>query len=255
MCSPIVRANNSFQQITRRLQNGCQNDDDCNNGKCHGYVPPGPNGNDPSVEFGECRCKDGWEGSDCTTERCGDVDSCGKHGKCRHDECECDDGWTGDDCDDEIEYTVKLVVAKVDTKTRGGAGCEDDLKDFFDDLDDADDDDKDKLSTVTVIRVPTQCGDGKTLHDRSFIDLRRRHLKKDKDDDDDEKTILIGVVLVDSSTRKVKSDACIQNLKDAADDLSDKNKAKKLEDMDGKVVVIEAGDECSSTNARAFLDD
>jgi hypothetical protein len=149
---------------------------------------------------------------------------------------------------------VKLVVAKIDTKTRSGSGCEDDLDDFFDDLDDADDDDKNKLSTVTVIRVPTQCGDGKTLHERSIIDRRHRHLKKDKDDDD-EKTILIYVVLVDSSTRKVKSDACILNLKDAAYDLSDKKSAKKLEDMEGKVVVIEAGDECSSANARSFLDD
>ena len=137
-------------------------------------------------------------------------------------------------------------------REQGGAGCEDDLKDFFDDLDDADDDDKDKLSTVTVIRVPTQCGDGKTLAERSFIDRRRRHLKKDKDDDDEE-TIVVGVVLVDSSTRGISSDGCIENLKDAADDLSDKKKAKDLEKLDGKVVFIEAGDKCSSADARAFL--
>jgi len=147
---------------------------------------------------------------------------------------------------------VKLVVAKIDGKTRGGAGCEDDLDELFQKVDDADDGDKDDLADVTVIRVPTQCGDGKTLAERSFIDRRRRHLKKDKDDDDEE-TIVVGVVLVDSSTRGISSDGCIQNLKDAADDLSDKKKAKDLEKLDGKVVFIEAGDKCSSADARAFL--
>ena len=149
---------------------------------------------------------------------------------------------------------MKLVVAKIDTKTRGGAGCEDDLDKLFEEVDDADDGDKDDLADVTVIRVPTQCGDGKTLAERSFIDRRRRHLGGGKDkDDDDEETIVVGVVLVDSSTRGISSDGCIQNLKDAADDLSDKKKAKELEKMDGKVVFIEAGDECSSADARAFL--
>ena len=145
---------------------------------------------------------------------------------------------------------MKLVVAKIDTKTRGGSGCEDDLKKFFDEVDDADKDDKDDLADVTVVRVPTQCGDGKTLQERSIIDRRHRHLDSG---DDDEETIVIGVVLVDSSTRGISADGCIENLKAAADDLSDKKKAKDLDKMDGKVVFIEAGDKCSSANARAFL--
>ncbi len=126
------------------------------------------------------------------------------------------------------------------------------MDDFFDKIDDAGDDKKDDLPTVSVIRVPTQCGDGKTLHDRMIIDCRHWHLKKGKDDD--VKTILIGVVLVDSSTRGVSSDTCLENLQEVANDLSDKASAKKLEDMDGKVVYIKAGNECYSNNARSFLE-
>ncbi len=147
---------------------------------------------------------------------------------------------------------MKLVVAKIDTKTRGGSGCEDDLDDFFKKVDDADEDDKDDLATVTVIRVPTQCGDGETLQERSIIGSRRRHLKKDKDDDSEE-TVLMYVVLVDSSTRGVSSDGCIENLKAAADDLSDKMNAKKADDYDGEIVYIEAGEGCSSADAQEKL--
>ena len=226
-------------QTTRRLQDGggpCQNDAGCNrNGKCQGIV----NGQ------GTCRCKDGWEGLQCNEERCGDVTSCGKHGKCRHDECDCDTGYKGDDCDDEIDYEVKLVVAQIDAKTRRNGGCTDDLEDFFDELDDEDNDDKLDYPTLTIVPVPTTCGDGKSLHERFFTDDRRRHLKG-KSNDDDEKAVLVGVVFVNSSTRSVSNAKCLENLKAEAERLQDKLKPKQLEDLDGKVVYYEATDACDT---------
>jgi len=228
---------------SRRLQpdggGPCGDDGDCNNnGKCNGVtlIPP---------KQGTCRCKDGWMGLQCETQACGDVVSCGKHGKCHHDECKCDDGWKGDKCDDEIEYEVKLVVATIDSKTRRNSGCTADLNSFFDDLDGKNNDAKLKLDSVTIVPVPTKCGDGKSLQDRSIMDdRRRRHLKGKKDDD--KEAILIGVILVNSSTRSVSKDACLADLKNEANRIQDQLKTKQLEDLDGTVVYIEADDECDT---------
>ncbi len=119
-------------------------------------------------------------------------------------------------------------------------------------INDTGDDKKYDLPTVSVVRVPTQCGNGEKMHNRMIIDCRCRHLKKGKDDD--VKTILIAVVLVDSSTSGVSFDTCLENLEEAANDLSDKASTNKLEDMDGKVVYIKAGYECYSNDARSFLE-
>lgn len=169
--------------------------------------------------------------------------TCGRHGKCHHGKCKCDDGYTDDFCDDKIDYEIKLVVAKIDTKTRGNAGCRADLDDFFDELDDKDNSDKLKLSSVTVVPVPTKCGDGKSLQERLIIDDRRRRQLKGKKDDDKE-AILIGVVLVNSSTRGVSNEACLEKLEEEADRIQDHLKPKQLKDLDGTVVFIEANDAC-----------
>ena len=240
--------------MVRRLDGGqCLFDENCNarNGECRGSDPSDP----ANPVFGECKCKDGWDGDFCEDERCGDVTSCGKHGKCRHDECDCDEGYTGDDCDDEIDYEVRLIVfTNIDSKTRGNTGCQEDVKKKIKDLDDEDDDDLLDLSAVTVVDVSTGCGDGETLDNRSIIDRHRRHLDSSGSDDDDEEPIVIGVVLVKSSTRGASDDDCLEKLKDAADELSDDLKAKRLKELDGKVVYIEADDECDGDNTKRILE-
>lgn len=193
------------------------------------------------------RLNNGTGGGACVVDA-----TCGKHGKCHHGKCKCDEGYTDKFCDDKIDYEIKLVVAKIDTKTRNSAGCEKDIDKLLDDLEDEDNKDKLKLNTVTVLEVPTECGDGKSLDEKSIIgDRRLRLLKKD----DKKEAIVVGVVLVDSSTRSVNDEDCMINLDKVADHLSKHLKPKELEKLDGSVVYVEADEDCDEASVERILKD
>lgn len=229
-------------EVARSLRAGiCDEDADCNHGFCQGLT---------LTTNGECKCNKGWHGDFCDDEDCdGDCN----HGKCHHDKCDCDAGWEGDHCDAEIKYEVKIVAAEISTKTRAQSGCTDDIESLIDDLKDEDKDSKLDLPTVTEFVVPSQCGDGETVQDRSIID--RRHLKKEKKDDDHTEPIVVGVIVVASSSRSVSKSTCLDNLATAADEISKHMKPKDLEKLDGTTKTMHSNDDCTVDTATRILEE
>lgn len=109
------------------------------------------------------------------------------------------------------------------------------------------------LPTVTEFVVPSQCGDGETVQDRSIID--RRHLKKEKKDDDHTEPIVVGVIVVASSSRSVSKSTCLDNLATAADEISKHMKPKDLEKLDGTTKTMHSNDDCTVDTATRILEE
>lgn len=66
-------------------------------GECVDHVVRGCFNNGTCVRPNQCKCTEGWTGSDCTIPIC--QQTCQHNGNCTHpDTCTCEKGWTGYDC-------------------------------------------------------------------------------------------------------------------------------------------------------------
>lgn len=209
----------------------CAIDDECHHGRC---------------DDGQCKCKDGWDGDTCDVERCGEVDGgCGKHGNCRHDKCECHDGWKGDDCDDTVTYQVKFITTSLDSRSRSADACGEELYEFMNMLDDESKYDKLNLDIVTVIDLPSECGDFSIDTTRSMLREVVDHVRdgeNSKGHDNDDEPILIMLVFDEGSEKTADGYTCADNMEEAADEIANHMKPSDLKELDGRIVYMDYED-------------